>query len=444
MNKLKKIAGLIITVSLFFAFSLDDQSVGANGFGVSGSFSNYHYKIVPGETIETPNVNVVFFNNYDVDIQVEITPNGPDGVDFILDESIVGIDANSSITIPIGITADINTVPGEYMLGISARVLPADQEGISVVGAAELRTNLTVFGEAGDLRINVVDVFGDSFTGNIRLFRVEGGAIAPVDETNGTFIEDRYIPATYRVFVYYEGLQVAQKDIVLNDGDTLTEAVTVQTLFINRFDINPMFNQVTEEFTTARLSYTLENPYINLENVDLTVDVSYEGEFQETFEGGSLSIIPEGEFSGNFIYFPSSAWQAGTYEFVMHASFENDGETIRLASSRIREFEVPESAVDTPTEDPEPEPIDDPEPEPVPEPDSEGLGAGAIVLLTLLGVAVVGAAGFFFWWFILAKRDDDDEEEDLEEELGSGNESNQDSSNDVENAQESAEQTPKE
>ncbi len=57
LNTLIKI---LMTFSIF-TLGLSLQGVQASGgFAVSGNFSNYHYKMVPGETISTPDVQIIF------------------------------------------------------------------------------------------------------------------------------------------------------------------------------------------------------------------------------------------------------------------------------------------------------------------------------------------------------------------------------------------------
>ena len=89
---------------ILLTLGLSLQTVQASGgFAVSGNFSSYHYKMVPGETVSTPDVYVIFFNNYAVDIDVELSPRvtKPDGtpstmgnrLEFIVEELLVTIPA---------------------------------------------------------------------------------------------------------------------------------------------------------------------------------------------------------------------------------------------------------------------------------------------------------------------------------------------------------------
>jgi hypothetical protein len=384
----------------------------SGGFGVSGSFSNYHYRMVPGETIETPGVNVVFFNNYDIDIEVELSPNGPSGVTFLLEELIVMIPANTSFTVPIGIAVDEEAIPGEYTLGLSARVIPQTVSGIQVVGAAELRTRLSIFGEAGDLRIEAFDVMGNPFTLRLRLFRVDGNTLAPVDESNNGILERRYVPGTYRVFAYYEGVEVGRRDITLADQDKLTEFLIANTVFIDNFTVVPQFSDPNDlsTFSTARMRYTIRNIYQPptgpLQDIRLGMKVIYLGNDLGTQEESVIPFLPASTFDGSFTYVPPGGWRTGLYEFQLFAylgEFENldEEDVILLASSRVRDLDVPSEATDDeePSLDPDPEP--DPEPEPEPEVDEDS----NLVLWILIITGGLGLIGGLIL-FVLFKKED--------------------------------------
>lgn len=395
---------LLLILILGWSFS---QTIQANGgFGVSGSFSNYHYRMVPGETIETPGVNVVFFNNYDIDIEVELSPNGPSGVTFLLDELIVAIPANTSFSIPIGIRVDEEAVPGEYTLGLSARVIPQTISGIQVVGAAELRTRLSIFGEAADLRVDSFDVVGNPFTLNLRLFRVDGNTLAPVDESNTGVLERRYVPGLYRLFAYFNGVEVFRTDIVLEDKDVITKEIIASTVFIDNFTVVPQFTDPDDisTFTTARMRYNVRNIYEPptgpLQDIRLGMRVIYLGDDLGISEEAVIPFLPALSFDGSFTYIPPGGWRTGLYEFQLFAylgEFENlaEEDIFLLATSRVRDLDVPREATGEPEPSgprlPEPDPAE-PEPEPEPTPDEE---SNLFLWLSLAGGLILGVLILF-------------------------------------------------
>jgi hypothetical protein len=61
-------------MSIVLMMSLSSLKVySSSGIAVTGTFADYHYKLLPGEVIESNEIFVLFFNNYDVDIEIELT-----------------------------------------------------------------------------------------------------------------------------------------------------------------------------------------------------------------------------------------------------------------------------------------------------------------------------------------------------------------------------------
>lgn len=408
----------ILALFMVLGFGIIRNLEASGGFGVSGSFSNYHYRMVPGETIETPGVNVVFFNNYDIDIEVELSPNGPAGVTFLLDETIIEIPANSSISIPIGIEVDESAVPGEYTLGLSARVIPQTVSGIQVVGAAELRTRLSIFGEAADLLIETFDVIGNPFTLNLRLFRVDGNTLAPVDESNTGILERRYVPGLYRVFAYFDGEEVARMDILLEDGDDINKQIIASTVFIDSFTVVPQFTDPNDlsTFTTARMRYTIRNIYEPptgpLQDIRLGMRVLFLDNDLGTTEEAVIPFLPALSFDGSFTYVPPGGWRSGLYEFQLFAylgEFEDldEEDMVLLASSRVRDLDVPSEAAPEPDpSDPDPDPTD-PDPDPTdPDPDPTEPEEDDFAFLLWIGLGLGLLILGFLLFFVLKKKED--------------------------------------
>jgi hypothetical protein len=417
--KTSKLISITLTLMIFISVGFLTL-IEADGFGVSGSFSNYHYRMVPGETIETPGVNVVFFNNYDIDIEVELSPNGPAGVTFLLNDIIVPIPANSSFTVPIGIRVDESAIPGEYNLGLSARVIPQSVSGIQVVGAAELRTRLSIFGEAGDIRIEAVDVLGNPFGLRLRLFRIDGNTLAPVDETTNGILERRFVPGTYRVFAIFDGVEVATRDIVLENQDQKNIVLIANTVFIDNFSVVPQFTDPNDlsTFTTTRMRYTLRSIYNppsgSLQDIRLGMRVVF---FETDFrirEEAVIPFLPASTFDGSFTYSPPGGWKTGLYEFQLFAylgEFENllAEDIILLSSSRLRTLDVPSEATGeipdprTPPGDLDPDLDPDPEPGPGDEVDEDPIPSSNNGLIWILIIAsLIGVGGII--WFIIARK----------------------------------------
>lgn len=344
----------ILTTILFFMlvwFPLSSLTA-EGGFGVSGNFSSYDYKMVPGERLFTPDVHVLFYNNFDVDINVELnmTITNKDGtssvvgdrVRFIIEESLVRIPAGESLQVSVGIELDVDAPPGEYRIGLSAEVLPGENDGISLTGSAEIRTDLTVFGEAGDLSIQTFDMFNEALPATLAIYREDEDGLFPVGtSSDGTFM-DRKIPGDYFVVARYKEKEVARQSFRLTDGELTELDLMAQTVFIDAMELSPIFSETTGLLSRIQVDYTMTNIHTMVEDIHLVLDVIYEG--TPFFEGETALIpfLPEEKFAGRFFFTPDDGWQAGDYTFQLEA-YQGDftfEESYFIGESRIRNFNV--------------------------------------------------------------------------------------------------------
>lgn len=399
MNKLfsvKRFKTILMAMTLAIFLALSSPSLKADGgFAISGSFQNYEYQIVQGETVETPGVNVVLFNNYDVDIDVELATNGPEGVEFILDSEVITIPANESVTIPVGVQVDEATPTGDYELGFSATVIEDEIEGIAVQGGGELRTDLSVMGEAADLKVSLVDYAENSLEADLRLYRVDNGSLDPVDEATTDALENRLVPGDYRLIARLEDYEVVNEDFSLSDGDDIDITLTAQTVFLDSFSVTPRFSRETDEFTNIRIDYEIVNIHEELEDVEIELEVDHEDEQIDDGVQLNLPVLPAGTYESSFTYTPPEGWESGEYVFRMRANagdYDEDSfdESPVLAESRMRELDVPSDAVE----------------EPLIEWDI------FTVLTFIFGVILLGLVGYLVAPLIVAKRDKDRDKKD--------------------------------
>ncbi len=308
------------------------------GFGVSGSFSSYTFKMVPGEQITTKDVNVVFFNNYDQDIRVSLETNGPKGVTFLLKNSIIKIKANSRVTIPVSLKLDKTAVAGTYELGLVAQILPDEVTGIQLLGSAQLKTKLIILGEAAEVSFTTIGKDNKPFVADIRVFRInDSGGYDPVSDSESGLLLDRLVPGDYIVFAYYEGTEIAREEFTLKDKDVLTLDLKVQTVFISVFLVGPQFDEKTDKIKNAKFVYTIKNIYQVENNVKVMVEVLKGNSLIEDLEMMTLSEIPLGETQGTYSYIPPEGWTNSIYRFRLHLNTQED---ISLASSDVKELRV--------------------------------------------------------------------------------------------------------
>lgn len=308
------------------------------GFGVSGSFSSYVYKMVPGEQITTKDVNVIYFNNYDQDIRVSLETNGPKGVTFLLKSKIIRIKAHSNVSIPISIKVDEDVVPGSYELGMVAEILPDEISGIQLLGSAQLKTSLLIYGEAGEIAISTFDKDEDPFVADLRVFRVnEDNVNDPVAESDTGLLSDRLVPGKYIVYAYYEGTEVAKQTFTLKDQDKLDIKLSVQTIFVSNFMIAPQFDEKTDKIKNMKLFYTIKNIYKAQNNIQLMVEVINGNNFVEDLIMMTIAEVPLGLTEGTYSYIPPEGWKNSTYGFRLHIA-SSDG--VDLGSGDVKEMRV--------------------------------------------------------------------------------------------------------
>jgi hypothetical protein len=394
---------------LFLLFTLTlatFQNIHANGFGVSGNFSSYHYKLVSGEQVSTPDVYVLFFNNFDIEIEVEMFPSirsidnsqvSIDGrVDFIIDERVVKIPANSTLRVPIGITVAEDAPAGEYRLGLAAEVIPDELNGITVTGSAELQTRLTIFGEAGDLEIRTFDLFDVPLSAELKLYRVDEGNLSPVANSNTGIIMDRYIPGNYIVIGYYKGYEIGRESFQILDLETTVINLIAQTVFIEDITVTPQLSVSTGLLVSVRINYVIRNIHTMVEDVRLILDTNFDSVQIEYSEQDSIPFLPESLVEGNFNYIPPEGWMTGLYTFTLEGfrGPYTDETSDFLGESPTRNLNVPEQYVVTPVPDPDPEP----DPEPDLDPEHESSNTLLLVLLIVLGGLLTG------WIILLFKK----------------------------------------
>jgi hypothetical protein len=334
----------------FFSLMLLAITVQAEGgFGVSGTFAGYHYKLVPGEQINSENVYASFVNNYSVEIDVQLLFEAPPGVEFNIANPIVTIPAGQSIRVPVGIRTTQEAVPGDYVVRVFAQVLPGQTQGITLVGSAGLNARLSIFGEAGRVTIRSLTSSGDSFDATIELFRIEEDGRLFSVATAENRLTDRLIVGNYVVRSYFQGRTIGEQFFTLNNNDNLQIDLIARTVFIRSFTVEPNFFEDRNILSSTTIAYSLENIYLVINNIKLDLVIKLDGEIVETQEMFLVPVLNPGQTEGRFTFIPRRGWQAGTYEisirlYEVDARFE-DGQFLYDETNAYL-FEVPESIVE--------------------------------------------------------------------------------------------------
>ena len=285
------------------------------GIAISGSFYRHHFKLVPGESFSSPDVDVIIFNNYAHDIDVVLTGEVPAGVKFDVEGKKITIPANTSITLAVGLLVEKTVVPGEYKIALSADVVPNNEAGIAIVGSAQLRTTLTVFGEAGTVTVTPLTPEGEPFAGEMHISQVENNQLVPASFANDVTLKDRLVPGKYQVVIYYQGTEVASQSFDLAANEAKDIKLTVKTVFVVGMTAAPAYNQKDGKITTARINYTLKNVYKPLKDVRTVLTVTRDGKPLDEIEMIAMPTFDLISQDSRYTYIPSDGWQGGEYHF---------------------------------------------------------------------------------------------------------------------------------
>lgn len=340
---MKPMLSISIIVLYLLLLIQSPQPVVASGFGVSGTFAGHNYKMIAGQTSSVSNVTIIFFNQYDVAIDVRLNTEAPLGVKYLNLQEHYSMAANSQLKIPIMIQLDAFIAPGNYSLNVFAQVLPSPEEGITLLGSAGLQANLEVLGEAGGLDLSIVSVNGNPFPGVIELFRVDEETLVSVALSEGDIV-NQFAAADYLVRGYFESKQVAEILFTLDDQDDLAFELVAQTLVIQRFQVVPSFSQQSELLSTAQIYFELENIYNPVNDVSVVLQVMYQQSPLQDVEVLSASVVNTGSTRSQFTFYPEQGWKAGDYSFELVLSNPD----IVLDLSKTLFYNVPRTAVDSP------------------------------------------------------------------------------------------------
>ena len=321
------------------------HSVG--GFGVSGTFAGHEFKLTPGARSTASNVTVVFFNQYDIDIDVRLNTEGPAGVEFLNLQSEYTIPANRQLSLDVVVQLDEWITPGEYPLHVFAQVVPSIQPGITLIGSAGLQATLVVYGEAGTLEISVVSYNGDAFPGVIELFRVDETRLVSVAYTTVP-LRDQFIAADYVVRAYYDSVMIAEEQITLTNLENIEVVLVAQTLVFDGFQVVPEFFNDDTRLSTTQVYFVLENYYRPVVDVRLVLEVQYEQSSVEEVEIMASSMVNSGNTTGRFTYYPIDGWRAGEYTFQILMYQFDDEHREQLGSSVAMTYLVPRDMIANP------------------------------------------------------------------------------------------------
>ncbi len=308
---------IALAILSVISFAAPAPVLAEGGIAISGSFYRQHFQLLPGESISNPDINIIVFNNYAEEIKVKLSTETPPGVTIDLAQTEFTIPPVSNITVTVGVSVGMDIVPGDYKLLVSASVVPKPGSGIAITGAAELQADLTVFGEAGSVRIITETPDGEPFTAELHLYRKAGEQLSPAGFSASGIFESRLVPGDYMVQGFYQDTQVVTKEFSLTADEHKDITLTAQTVFLYGFNVVSAHNEGSTELSYANILYTFTNIYRPLKDFKAVLDISLDGKPLETATIITIPTLDVGETSGTYKYIPPQGWQTGTYTFAM-------------------------------------------------------------------------------------------------------------------------------
>ena len=285
------------------------------GIAISGTFYRQHFRMLPGESLLTPDIYVVVFNRYeDEDIKVKLIPQAPSEVKLVFEESDFLIPAGGERKIKVGVDVGSQVVPGDYVLTITAEI-QREGEGIVITGAAQQQAKLTVFGEAGEVHILTIMPDNKPFPAEIHLYQKEEGQLSPVGYSSTGELTIRLASGEYLIQAFFEDVEVAREEFTLRADEKKDVVLTAQTVFIQGFSVVANYSERKDEIVFANLVYSIKNIYQPLKNVKARLNVVFNGAQSEKIEILSLLTLDVGSMDDSYKYIPNQPWQEGTYDF---------------------------------------------------------------------------------------------------------------------------------
>ncbi len=289
--------------------------VQAGGIGISGTFSGQHFQLVPGESLSTPDIYVVVFNNSDDDMQVKLTTQTPSGVELILSTTDFLLSSGAQQRIEVGVAVSpAEAVAGDYTLTLTAEAY-REGEGVILTEAAQMQAKLTIFGEAGSLVLSTLTPEGEPFSATVKLYRKTEGQNLPCGHSETGKLETRLTPGDYLAEAYFKDTIVAEESFTLAADETREITLVARTIFLEGFCVVPNYHIKTGELAFAKIVYTINNLYQPLEDVKAILKAALDGQAAEEAELISLPTLDVGKTAGSSNYIPTEGWQDGTYSF---------------------------------------------------------------------------------------------------------------------------------
>ena len=341
ISRIKIFTIFLIVASAFLLTSYDTKAV--EGVGVTGTFSAYKYKVVQGERVDTPYVNVVFVNHYNEAVRLQIYTDTPDGVTIPIDQEIITVQPDERVDIPVVVIVAEETLPGTYDIYVKAKLLKEIDPGrINVTSEFALKTQLTVLGEAADLDIDVVDEIGEPINAIMNLYQVDNGSKAPLAYSEKGRLVERVIPGDYEVVAFWNDYQLVKHDFSVVTDEQYRKTLVAQTVQIYAFVAHPVFVEGTDnQLATASLRFVLHNIYRELENSRVSLVVYKDDELLERRDIFLFENLEVKQHELLTTYTPAQGWERAEYKFVLEFYVDTEDENGNVVNSQLYTTSLP-------------------------------------------------------------------------------------------------------
>lgn len=332
-KSLKFISIFILSICALFLFSPNANAT--DGVAVAGSFTNYEYTIVQGQTLESPLINIIFYNNYSKDINIQLHLDAPEGIKIPLEEQLVTLEENSRLDLPIKITVD-NSVPiGEYIISMTAVLIDSSIDGVINTGAAyALHSKINVVNQSSQINLELVNSDGSIINADTHLYLITDGSKSPAAYSNNGQLTSTLAPGQYEIVSYHNNIKIASEQILLENNTYLSQTIYAQTVFINNYNIFPDYNEQEKNLHSINLNYTLQNIYEELIDASVALNIYRDKVLIEQREITLFDVLPLGTQEINYKYDAENTFNEGSYEFVLQVQSNHETDsTIIYAES---------------------------------------------------------------------------------------------------------------
>lgn len=285
------------------------------GLALSGSFYRQNFEIPQGASVSGPDIYVVVFNQSDKEFGVRMTTKVPLGVNITLSHQDFTLPAKSQQQIFIGVEVSQDATPGDYEISVAAESYTKGTVGIQIAGAASQTARLTVLGESGSVKVQLLTPEGEPLISTVRLYRVIDGQNYEVAYSETGTLEKKVAPGNFIAAAYVSSEKKAEESFTVAAGEDKTITLSVATIFFEGFAVVPNYYRDTGELAFTNIVYTVRNLYKPVTEAAVTLEVSRNGVKQEDISLANLNPLDIGRIGLNYNYIPSAGWIDGTYGF---------------------------------------------------------------------------------------------------------------------------------